>query len=100
MNMFLSAALFVNIFLSPFLVVVASDKDATAVYVSSSNVIDRRLGTTSFLSDNSAKKSVTTRMLHSLKGTKDFTPLDDKQQTSQKVSLLPYHKEEQNPSFL
>ena len=87
MNKFLSAALFVNVFLSPFLVV-ASDKDATAVYVSSSDVIDRGLGTTSFLSDNSAKKSVTTRMLHSLKGTKDFTPLDDKKQTSQKVSLL------------
>ena len=88
MNKFLSAALFVNVFLSPFLVV-ASDKDATAVYVSSSDVIDRGLGTTSFLSDNSAKKSVvTTRMLHSLKGTKAFTHLDDKQQTSQKVSLL------------
>ena len=86
MNKFLSAALFVNVFLSPFLVV-ASDKDATAVYVSSSDVIDRGLGTTSFLSDNSAK-SATTRMLHSLKGTKDFIPLHDKRQTSQKVSLL------------
>ena len=86
MNKFLSAALFVNLFVSPFHVV-ASDEDATAVYVSSPDVIDRGLGTTSFLSDNSAK-SATTRMLHSLKGTNNFIPLDDKRQTSQKVSLL------------
>ena len=85
MNKFLSTALFVNLLVSPFHVV-ASDEDATDVYMSSPDVIDRGLGTTSFLSDNSAK-SATTRMLNSLKGTKNFTPLDDKKQTSQKVSV-------------
>ena len=85
MNKFLSTALFVNLLVSPFHVV-ASDEDANAVYVSSPNVIDRGLGTTSFLSDNSAQ-SATKRMLYSLKGTKNFTPLDDKKQTSQKVSV-------------